>query len=89
MTRSHHLLPDLHAGPPPEVLEEIEAAWERAQALTRGELELRFAVDPDARRAHGELRCTDGTLVRRLSALETLLHACGEDDEQHAYRLAV
>ena len=33
MTRSHRYLPDLPDGPPPEVLGEIGAVWERAQAL--------------------------------------------------------
>ena len=89
MTRSHHPMPDLDTGPPPEVRDENEAAWERAQALARGELELHVAVDATAHRAHGELRRADGTLVRRLSALEALFLACDEDDEQHAFALAV
>ena len=89
MTRSHSTMPQLETGPPPEVHAEIEAAWERAQALARGELELHFAVDAATHRAHGELRRPDGTLVRRLSALETLLLACDSDDGQHAFALAV
>ena len=89
MTRSHRTVPQIETGPPPEVPAEIEAGWERAQALARGELELHFAVDAATRRAHGELRRADGTLVRRLSALETLLLACDSDDEQHAFALAV
>ena len=43
MTRSHHA--DLPAGPPPEVLDEIDAAWERAQALVDGGYELHFERD--------------------------------------------
>ena len=38
MTRSHMLPP----GPPPEVLDEIDAAWERAQAVVEGAYELHF-----------------------------------------------
>jgi hypothetical protein len=33
MSRSHNDTHELIDGPPPEVLSEIEAAWERAQAL--------------------------------------------------------
>jgi hypothetical protein len=33
ITRSHHYVLDLPDGPPPEVLGEIDAAWERAQVL--------------------------------------------------------
>jgi len=33
MPRSHPEMPDLPEGPPPEVLGEIGAVWERAQAL--------------------------------------------------------
>ena len=29
--RSHHTVMDLQTGPPPEVLDEIDLAWERAQ----------------------------------------------------------
>ena len=44
MTRSHHFA--LPAGPPPEVQDEIDAAWERAQAPVDGgyELLLRAAI---------------------------------------------
>ena len=44
MTRSHHFA--LPAGPPPEVQDEIDAAWERAQALVDGAYELRFDAIP-------------------------------------------
>ena len=36
---------DLLSGPPPEVLAEVDAAWERAQDLFADELELRFDID--------------------------------------------
>ena len=51
MTRSHQL----SSGPPPEVLDEIELAWERAQAPLEGAYELHFEHDPALRRAWGEL----------------------------------
>ena len=78
MTRSHHTVSDLPAGPPPEVLDEIDAAWERAQALLDGELELHFESDPLLHRAFGELRRVDGTLEQRLTAGEALAIACGD-----------
>jgi len=76
MTRSHH--PALPAGPPPEVLEEIGAAWERAQALVAGAYELHFASDPVLHRAWGELRRPGMTAELRLTASEALAIACGD-----------
>jgi hypothetical protein len=78
MSRSHHFALDLPAGPPPEVLDEIDAAWERAQQLVDGELELHFEADALLHRAFGELRRPDGTLEQRLSATEAVAIACGE-----------
>ena len=76
MTRSHH--PALPAGPPPEVLEEIGAAWERAQVLLYGAHELHFDSDPAARRGWGELRLPGATTGVRLTAAEALAIACGD-----------
>ena len=76
MTRSHH--PALPTGPPPEVLEEIGAAWERAQVLVDGAYELHFDSDPALRRAWGELRRPGGTAALRLTASEALAIACGD-----------
>jgi len=53
MTRSHHFAPS--AGPPPEVQDEIAAAWERAQAPVDGVYEPAFSSHPSLRRAWGEL----------------------------------
>ena len=39
MSRSHNDTHELIDGPPPEVLDEIDAAWERAQAVTEGAYE--------------------------------------------------
>ena len=74
MTRSHHFPP----GPPPEVLDEIDAAWERAQAPLAGGYELHFERNRSTGRAWGELRWPDGTPVLRLSATEALALACGD-----------
>ena len=43
MSRSHHTHDPL-SGPPPEVLDAIAAAWERAQEPLRG---LSLAIPPD------------------------------------------
>ena len=47
MTRSHQL----PAGPPPEVMDEIDAAWERAQALVDGVYEMQLERHPATHRA--------------------------------------
>ena len=78
MSRSHHYMLDLPEGPPPEVLGEIDAAWERAQALVEGELSLHFEADALPHRALVELRRRDGTVEQRLSASEALAIACGD-----------
>ena len=74
MTRSHQL----PAGPPPEVQAEIDAAWERAQALVEDAYELHFEHDPEQHRAWGELHLPGGLPVLRLSASEALALACGD-----------
>jgi hypothetical protein len=78
MTRSH-LPHDLLNGPPPEVLAEVDAAWERAQDLFADELELSFDVDSLTRRITGSLCLPDGGPPwARLSASEALAIACGD-----------
>jgi hypothetical protein len=74
MTRSHQPT----AGPPPEVRAEIDAAWERAQALVDGAYELHFEHDRALRRAWGELQLPGGVPMLRLSATEALALACGD-----------
>jgi hypothetical protein len=69
---------DLPAGPPPEVLQQIDVAWLRARELFESDLELHFEVDAPLGRVWAELRCSDGTLVERLSASEALALACGD-----------
>jgi hypothetical protein len=73
-----HADTDSPAGPPPEVLAEIDAAWERAQELFNDEaLELHFEVDRRFGRAWAELRTADGTIAETLSACEAVDIACG------------
>ena len=69
---------ELPAGPPPEVLQQIDVAWERARELFESDLELHFEVDALLREVWAELRCADGTLAERLSASEALALACGD-----------
>jgi hypothetical protein len=76
--------------PPPHVLAEVDAAWERAQDLVAGEFELHFALDSITRRVTGELRVPGSDEAsERLSATEALLLACGDaavglDEHSHA-----
>ena len=70
--------PDLPSGPPPEVLQQIDVAWERARELFESDLELHFEVDDLLREVWAELRCADGTVAERLTATEALAFACGD-----------
>jgi len=65
-------------GPPAHVLAEVDAAWERSQELSTGELELHFAQALMGGRVTGELRLPDGSLAERISATEALALACGD-----------
>ena len=65
-------------GPPAHVLAEVDAAWERAQELVAGELELHFTRALLGGRVTGELRLPGGELVERISATEALALACGD-----------
>ena len=79
MHRSHATVHDLLSGPPPEVLAEVDAAWERAQDLFADELELSFDLDTLTRRVTGSLRIPAGGPVwERLTATEALAIACGD-----------
>jgi hypothetical protein len=78
MSRSHTHDDHLPSGPPPEVLDELAAAWERAQEPFPDGLALHFACEPMLGRAWGELRLDGGELVTSLSASEALAIACGD-----------
>lgn len=79
LTPMTHPAPSLRmTGPPPEVLDEIAAAWERARAPLSDALELCFASAPDIGRAWGELRLTGGDVVARIPASEAIAIACGD-----------
>jgi hypothetical protein len=66
---------DLPASPPPEVLAEVDAAWERARELFESGFDLHFVVDGGVR---AELRTAGGEVAERYSAREALAFACGD-----------
>ena len=78
MSRPFTTTLDLPAGPPPEVLEQIDVAWGRARELYDADLELRFEIDAVLGTVWAELRSADGTVAERLSATEALALACGD-----------
>jgi hypothetical protein len=78
MTRFPATTHDLPAGPPPEVLQQIDVAWERAREMFESDLELHFEVDAVLGRVWAELRDSDGCVVECLSATEALALACGD-----------
>lgn len=79
MSRFHATTHELPAGPPPEVLQQLDVAWERARELFESDLELHFEVDAFLGHVWAELRMSsDGSLVERLSASEALAIACGD-----------
>ena len=62
--------------PPEHVLAEVDAAWERAQDLIAGELELHFERFLGGARA--SLRVPGGETVSQLKPSEALAGACGD-----------
>ena len=78
------LIPRFHSphdqfpGPPPEVMDEVAAAWERAQELIDDTYELHFEVDPLLGCVCGKLLAPGGTPSVRVSASAALAIACGE-----------
>jgi hypothetical protein len=77
MSRSHSHL-DRTSGPPPEVLVEIDEAWERAQRPLPEGIVLDFEHEPRLGRAWGVLGLADGTMLDRIAASEALAIACGD-----------
>ena len=73
-----HANTDVSAGPPPEVLAEIDAAWERAQDFFATDLVLHFEVDRNWGQVWAELRNPDGSVAETLSASEAVALACGD-----------
>ena len=71
---------DVPTGFPPEVLEEIGEAWERAQEAVLDDLELHFESEPRLARAWGALRRGDGTVIERVPAAVPVALCCGDAD---------
>jgi hypothetical protein len=69
---------DLAAGPPPEVMAQVDVAWERARELFASDVELHFEVDDLMGRVWAELRSADGAVMEHLTASEALDLACGD-----------
>ena len=88
MPRSY-VTEELPSSPPPEVLDEVFSAWERAQAPLPESLALNFVSEPALGRAWGELRLDDGTFLTSISASEALAIACGDAAVFSASVLAV
>jgi hypothetical protein len=78
MSRFAHAHTPLLDSPPECVLAEVDGAWERAQDLFAGELELHFAVGAVAGSLRCELRTQGGEVWERLTASEALALACGD-----------
>ena len=60
------------ASPPPEVLAEVDAAWERAGDLAAQNRELHFARDEASGRLVIEVRTLDGEVLRTIPPSEAL-----------------
>ena len=56
----------LPASPPPEVLAEVDAAWERAAELAAANRELHFRRDERTGRTIIEVRTLDGEVLRTI-----------------------
>ncbi len=69
---------DLPSTPPPEVLEEIALAWERARDLCAAGFSLELGCARWSPRVRGRLRRPGGVLARPLSPREVLALACGD-----------
>jgi FlaG protein len=62
----------LSALPPPEVLREVDAAAERAEALAAANRELHFQLDDETGRVVVEVRDFDGNVIRTIPPSEAL-----------------
>ncbi|MFL5928026.1 MAG: hypothetical protein ACJ77E_13950 [Gaiellaceae bacterium] len=74
-TPTHHT--DLPDAPPPEVLDAVDAAWERASRNAARGLELDVRVGRIGGRVRGRVSLEDEVLLR-LGPAELLAFACGD-----------
>lgn len=66
------------ATPPPEVLAEVDAAWERAAQLAAENRELHFSRDPGSGRTVIEVRSLDGEVLKTIPPAKVLAVMGGE-----------
>lgn len=69
---------DVPPAPPPEVLEQVDAAAEVAEQLQRSGRQLRFETDPQDGRLIIEVRDMSGQVLRRIPPTEALAIATRE-----------
>jgi hypothetical protein len=67
------------ASPPPEVLDEVARAADRAAELARENRELHFSVDEDTGRVVIQVRDLDGNVIRTIPGTEALEVMSGAD----------
>ena len=79
MPRSH-APSDLPSTPPPEALDAVAAAWERAQDLSRAGWELELTRGRMSRRLRGVVRDPRHHAVQRMRSWGVVRFACGELD---------
>jgi flagellar protein FlaG len=60
------------ASPPPEVLSEVDAAWDRASQLASQGRELHFSTDEVSGRVIIEVRTMDGEVLRTIPPSQAL-----------------
>ena len=75
---------DVTAGPPPEVLLEIDIAWERSREMFSSEIQLRFEVDKARAKVWDELRLADCSVDGDGTASEARAIACGDVARERA-----
>ena len=68
---------DVPAAPPPEVMAEVDAAWQRSADFGGDDLGVHLRVGKITGRVSGELRCEDAVLAR-LAPSQLLALACGD-----------
>ncbi len=76
MPRSHSSL-DVQGSPPPELLDEVAEAWERAAGFAADGFEIHVGASRFGERLRGQLRLEDEVLMR-LSATQFIALACGD-----------
>ena len=69
--------PDRTAGPPPEVLAEVDEAWLRFEQLADQDRELHFDIDEASGRVIIEVRTLAGAVLKTISPSHALAAVSG------------